>query len=207
MMRQELLRRAHHHVFFEVNAKAALKIMQSHSLDCLILNLDRFSHPQVRLIEQIRALKHRFQVLVFADEVSVSATELIKGTPGVLIFGKAFLNLEKDFLGLCLRFLRGEKAPRRDSARHPTFQRASVENLRTGRKFVGLASNMSRTGGFIQFTNGILSVGDKVILTINLPSVSRVHEIQAQAVWVRSSASGKRSAGLKFIKKEKTPAP
>ena len=199
-MKSELSRNHRHEVVVENNSKAALLRMQQGDIDCIIFNLDQFIFSQVKLLEQIKSLKQKFKIFVFATEVNPLAAHLASPLRGITVFGKTFINMEKDFLGLILRFMKVDGIPQRSSKRHSTFQRGLVVNLRAGKKFDGLVSNLSRQGAHLEYSpeKGNLVVGDKVVLTVELHKLSRVHNVVGLVVWARTSLGGKSSAGLKF---------
>ncbi len=200
-MVKELSRNHRHEVLVENTSKTALNRMQAGDIDCVIFNLEKFVFSQVKLLEQIRSLKHKFKIFVFANEVNPLAAQLTTNLKGITVFGKTFLNLEKDFLGLVLRFLKIEGIPQRSMKRHSTFQRGNVVNLRAGKKFDTLVSNLSHKGAHLEYSSekgGVLSIGDKVVLTVELHKLNKIHNVIGVVVWVRTNLSGKSSAGLRF---------
>src|SRR5690348_12464493 len=90
-------------VQFEETSQAAMKVILAGKIDCLIFNFERLDLPQVKLCQNIREIGHEFQIFIFADPVSVEATDLANKLRGVVIFEKRLLDFEKDIGGLCSR--------------------------------------------------------------------------------------------------------
>jgi hypothetical protein len=187
-------------VIYESSPKLALERMATETLSCLILNLDQFGFRQYHMIEQIRSLNYKFQILIFADTVMYAAEEVVEKMHDVVIFGKSFIDVDADLLGICTRFAEGAGSVKRNSKRKSTHQKAMALNLRTGHRFSCMAYNMSLGGAYIEFQAHGVHLGDTLNVVIMLSRLKKTHVMKAKVMWVKSARHGALAAGLQFLK-------
>jgi hypothetical protein len=152
----------------------------------------------VVLIEQIRTFKFKFKVIVIAERVQTVAHGAVESVPNVVIIGKHYMDLKKDFLGFFKRALTLEKMPKRTSKRHAAQQPAIVKSISSGETFNCTVFNLSTSGAYLEFERGHLNINDKVQIIIPLSQVNKTHAITCHIAWLQINATGRRSAGLRF---------
>lgn len=189
-------------VHFEPTAKRAVKYLAEGKIDCLILNIERFGTRQVPLIKQIRALGHNFRIFVFTEKAVLDAEAFLR-LPNVMLFNISSIDLNKDLLGLCSRFLTGKGYPfnpARKARRFSTEQKGFVENVLTGRTAWSSVLNMSSTGAYLEMNTGSVNIGDLVKLTVKLEKLNKTRTVNGEIAWIGVSPKGREIAGFRFIK-------
>jgi homogentisate 1,2-dioxygenase len=83
--------------------------------------------------------------------------------------------------------------------RFSTSEIARVQVYGRMGNMVAKLKNISSTGGFLELINGdyVPKQGDFVHMTVNLHSMGRIHEVDAEVVW--NDALG---FGISFVKKD-----
>ncbi len=203
VLRDELEANPRYLVDFEETAESAIEKITAGKVDYAIFNFDTFDYPQLKIVKDILELRRLQQVLVLAQDINTWAAHEAYQLKGMVIFHKAGLNMDQDLVGLFGRFLgagEGRQAQRK-AKRHPTIQKALIENLSLGRSFTARLSNLSEGGVSIVAATGSMAPGDVVKLTVELDKLGRTRIISGVVKWVSSSPRNK-MAGIQFVKRQ-----
>lgn len=78
------------------------------------------------------------------------------------------------------------------SERYDTHENVQIQIYGQGRFVAGVLKNLSRTGAGLQLIESStpLQKGDLVSLTIELKSLSKTHNIDAEVVWTSEGVAG-----------------
>ncbi|MBK9294734.1 MAG: PilZ domain-containing protein [Oligoflexia bacterium] len=195
---------SHYNVFQEKNPKTVLYRMKTTTVHALVMNIANFNLAQVALIDQIRAQKFKFKIIVLADKVQPMAYAAVEDLPNVAVLGKSLISLDRDFSGFLKRALKQDKIKKRSTKRHSARQTALVKHVRTGDTFNVVMSNLSQTGAYLEFNKGHLNINDKIQVIVPLDELDKTHALSALVIWFEVSPQGQRSAGIRFIERSFT---
>lgn len=198
-IREELEKNSDYVVFLEETAAAAMKMMSQGQIDCLIFNFEIFDVAQVRILQDVREVGHKFPILGFADHITHMANDLFTKIENATIFEKVLIDMDQDIAGLCSRFSQTPIASRR-SKRHPTKEKAKIQNSSTGEIIEGTICNLSDGGAYVEVNSSSLVLGQKVKVIIDLKKLNKLHKVAGHIMWVKSSPNGRRSVGVQFVK-------
>lgn len=204
ILANQITSKSNYNIFQERNPRAVLYRMKTNTIHALVMNIANFNLPQVALIDQIRAQKFKFKIIVLAEKVQAMAHAAVEDLPNVAVLGKSFINIDTDFFGFLKRVIAQEKISKRTTKRHTAKQTAVIKHVKSGETFNAVVFNLSSTGAYLELNKGHLNIHDKIRVIIPLDELNKTHALSAVVVWFEVSPTGKRSAGIRFAERSFT---
>ena len=199
MLLETLSRTASYNVRFEETAEAAMDLLTSGAVDCIVINFEHFGFVQIELIHGIRQIAKISQVLILTDKVDEAAVIAIKDEAALILIEKPLINMEKDIGGLCKRLLGTKATFKRELKRHQTMQKATVTFLESGRVAEAKVEDISEAGACLEIKTNFLKLGDKIKISIQLDQLGRNRVVQGEIRWGKK-VPGRALVGVKFFK-------
>lgn len=201
IIQQQLSKHGDFNVFQETSAKGAVERLSStKTIRAVVVNCENFGFEQLLMVNQIRELGFGFKILVLATKIQDRARNLVDRISNVSIFGKSYVDLELDSVGLLKRALANEKVVNRSNKRHAARQMGMFKKDKTRELANCTICNLSKTGAYIEFEKGHFNIGDRIQVIVPLSEIGKTHIINSKITWLQVSKTGQKSAGLRFLK-------
>lgn len=195
-----------HHESFKIeivdNLKTVMDRVTAGEVNCFLFNVAECEQNAVKVIGKIKDAGPKLSVVVLSKKVQKDAIEMLRQMRHVVVLEKPLKEFELD--KICHKISVGGDISQRQHKRFDTLQKANLEKLSTGEKIVADVYNISKSGAYVEVSEGRLTKGEVLKMTIQLDKLSKAHTMHAEVIWTvqKGFSHGKPGAGLRFMNVE-----
>lgn len=163
-------------------ASDSVEILNSQSLDGIIVVLDSFEDLPLEIVRKIRLLFQIKPMIITGQKPPLDLVREVSKMKNTILMSS---ESEVDNISLALqKMFSGKSVKNREFKRHKTMQSATLVGSKHPRA-AALLLDLAVGGAQVRSFSGDWKRGDHLDLHIPLPSLNKIHLLKSEVVWVR----------------------